>query len=261
MGLTALRSAALVLGLALAAPAADAAPKEQAGIPTACRVPSALLQSRHSLPRTFGKLRRGEPVKIVAIGSSSTYGTGASGPEATYPSRLEADLRQLFPGSPITVVNRGIPGDTATTMLARFQRDVIDQQPDLMIWQTGTNSALRSGNIDSFTDEVLKGIRIAQAAHIDVMLLGPQYAPRFESAPNHMAFVRHLHSIADVRRVPLFPRYEAMKYWIQSGQFTFKTMIRPDGLHLTDKSYACLGRLVAQMIAGTRVETAGAEAQ
>ena len=56
----------------------------------------------------------------------------------------------------------------------------------------------------------------------------------------------------------MFPRYEVMKHWVQSGQFTTKTMINPDGLHLTDSSYSCLGWLVARMIADPDLATARA---
>ena len=64
------------------------------------------------------------PIKIVAIGSSSTSGAGASSPAATYPSRLEAELKARLPGLPITVLNKGIGGEEAAQMVARFDADV-----------------------------------------------------------------------------------------------------------------------------------------
>src|SRR4051812_32009230 len=94
------------------------------------------------LPRVAKLIARGEPIKIVAFGSSSTFGTGASTPAATYPSQLQIALERLFPNSPVTVANRGIPGERVSDMMKRFRRDVLEEQPDLLIWQTGTNSAL-----------------------------------------------------------------------------------------------------------------------
>src|SRR6476469_1603843 len=47
------------------------------------------------------------PVKIVALGSSSTLGYGASAPAAAYPSRRAEDLAARLPGRQITVLNRG----------------------------------------------------------------------------------------------------------------------------------------------------------
>lgn len=227
-----------------------------AELPRHCAVPPELLRLSHPLPVISEKLRRGEPVKIVAIGSSSTAGTGASSPRATYPSRLQIELKAMFPGAAITVINRGVPGDTASGMIGRFKYDAIEPKPDLIIWQTGTNSALGGGNVERYTTDLQRGIRMARKHSIDIMLMSPQFAPRFESVSNRMTFIDHLHAVAEREQVPVFRRYEVMKHWINTGQFTNQTMINPDGLHLTDLSYACLGGLVAQMVGAPAVATA-----
>ena len=46
---------------------------------------------------------------------------------ATYPSRLEAELKAQLPGLPITVLNKGIGGEEAPQMVARFDADVIEE--------------------------------------------------------------------------------------------------------------------------------------
>jgi hypothetical protein len=75
------------------------------------------------------------PVKIVAIGSSSTAGEGGIAP---YPCRLEGTLRDpnnwpnganRFKNRMIDVINRGKGGDEAPGELARLQTDVIDENP------------------------------------------------------------------------------------------------------------------------------------
>src|SRR5437660_10602321 len=50
------------------------------------------------------------PVTIMALGSSSTAGAGASTPGASYPARLEVELRNLFTGAAITVHKLGLTG-------------------------------------------------------------------------------------------------------------------------------------------------------
>jgi lysophospholipase L1-like esterase len=185
----------------------------------------------------------------VALGSSSTEGIGASDRAHNYPSRLEAELRQRFPRSEITVINRGVSGDDSDGMLQRFQRDVLDLHPDLLIWQAGTNAALRDDSVATFAEDLTRGINRARAAGIDVMLMEPQNAPRVLAKPHWHEFVRHLHLVSQSERVPLVFRYEIMSYWLSSGQFAMNEMIAADGLHMTDASYHCLGRLVAAMIA------------
>ncbi|MGA8158161.1 MAG: GDSL-type esterase/lipase family protein, partial [Rhodoplanes sp.] len=80
---------------------------------------------------------------IVALGSSSTAGAGASSSDATYPNRLAAALKEHFPSNTITVLNRGVNGEDARDMLNRFDTSVAAEKPDLVLWQVGTNSVLR----------------------------------------------------------------------------------------------------------------------
>jgi len=218
--------------------------------PASCAVPSELLSSTNKLPHVAKKLHRGEPVKVVAFGSSSTAGIGASSAKATYPSRFRAELQRLFPASKITIVNRGISGEDVRQMMGRFQHDVLDEHPDLLIWQTGTNSALHRNNVSSFSGRLAQGIEVAQAAGIDVLLMSPQYSPKFEAVPNHQDFLDHITTVGSVRHVPVMRRYQIMKYWVDSGEMTPAQMINPDGLHQTDRSYFCLGIAAAHMVAG-----------
>lgn len=234
---------ALLFGLA-------ALPARSETLPAhSCAVPHQLLNSANKLPRVAKKLQRGEPIKVVALGSSSTAGIGASVPKATYPSQFRAELQHLFPRSKITIVNKGIAGEDAMQMLGRFQRDVLDEHPDLLIWQTGTNSALHHDNVTAYSGKLTHGIDQAHAAGIDVLLMGPQFSPKFEAVPNHQAFLDHIAAIASVRRVPVLPRYQIMKYWVDSGEMTQAEMVNPDGLHQTDRSYHCLGIVAAHMVA------------
>src|SRR5262245_51925595 len=59
-----------------------------------CSVAAERDHIRAPLSRTAQKIVDHQPVKIVALGSSSTYGFGASTPAASYPSRLAEELAQ-----------------------------------------------------------------------------------------------------------------------------------------------------------------------
>src|SRR5262245_17993314 len=76
--------------------------------PAACAAPAELIGLAQVLPRVAQRIADGRPLKIVALGSSSTEGVGASSRANSYPSRLEAELRARFPGQEIIVVNLGI---------------------------------------------------------------------------------------------------------------------------------------------------------
>ncbi len=245
---------ALLLGASVAAIADDARTARLVAEAWRCEVPAQLLESPFTLLRVAHRLSLAEPLKIVAIGSSSTAGAGASSSAAAYPARLQAELARRFPGSPITVVNKGVGGETAKQMVARFQRDVVQQDPDLVIWQTGTNSALKHGSYEEFIESLVAGIAIARRANIDVVLMGPQKAPVFDAIPSHGTLIDRIGAIAEAKDAPFFNRYEAMQYWHASGQIAPGAAIDRDGLHMNDQSYYCVGRLMARMIANLAAE-------
>ena len=71
-----------------------------------CAAPPEFARLSVPLSHVARRLARHEALTVVAIGSSSTAGVGASTAEASYPSRLEAELRARFPGASITILNR-----------------------------------------------------------------------------------------------------------------------------------------------------------
>ena len=110
--------------------------------PAACNI--TLDQVRFDLPlvHTARVLAAGKRLKIVALGSSSTYGAGASKSAASYPSRLADELGRRFPGHEITVLNRGVNGNEAADMLARLDTAVIAvrKSPNAVITMMGASA-------------------------------------------------------------------------------------------------------------------------
>src|SRR4029453_10647460 len=134
----------LLLGVVLPLPAAATPPALR------CTAPEAVTHFKVSLPNTARAIRRGEALVIVAIGSSSTQGVGASDQAHTYPALLAEELQRRWSRLAVTVVNKGVGGETADQMLARFTRDVLPYRPQLVIWQTGSNSAPQSRDAQGF---------------------------------------------------------------------------------------------------------------
>jgi lysophospholipase L1-like esterase len=110
----------------------NSSPPQIPVLPAACE---------YGLPNLAEALRGAGPVKIVALGSSTTAGEGGI---VAYPYRLEALLREKYPKVMIDVLNRGIGGEEAPVELARMDRDVIAEKPRAVIWQIGTNSVWQS---------------------------------------------------------------------------------------------------------------------
>ncbi|MGB7949127.1 MAG: SGNH/GDSL hydrolase family protein [Candidatus Binatia bacterium] len=234
-------AAAMLLLLARAsAGASDAA--------LGCTVPREITRLKVGLSNTVRAIRSGKELVIVAIGSSSTKGVGASDPTHTYPARLAEELRHHWPGLALTVINKGVGGEIASQMLARFDRDVLPYHPQLVIWQTGSNQALRSGNIKEFVATLREGISRLKAAHADIVLMDPQFAPRVLARPLHPFIVDSISAVANEMKVGVFPRFAVMRHWISSNQYRAEDITSSDGLHMNDVSYGCIARLLADSL-------------
>jgi acyl-CoA thioesterase-1 len=201
------------------------------------------------LTRTALRLSGGQAIKIVAIGSSSTYGAGASSPAAAYPSQLQVELGKHFPGQEFTVLNRGANGEEAADMLARFETGVIAEKPHLVLWQVGTNSVLRDRPFDSRGTLLHEGITRLKAIRADIVLVDPQFAPRVIAKPAVDDMLALLAKVAKEERVGLFHRFDMMRRWHETEKLPFEAFVSPDGLHMNDWSYACLAKGIGVAIA------------
>ena len=214
-----------------------------------CRAPKGGIKSRASLPHVAKKLAAGEPVVIVAFGSSSTQGHGSTSPAFNYPNRLAAQLHRAYPGADITVINSGIGGEDAPEMMRRLKTSVLDAKPDLVIWQVGTNAILRNLDPAETARMVEEGISLIQAVNSDLVLVDPQYAPRVnERGENAGRMIKLLDKIAELRRVGFFPRFEVMRDWHETQALPFDNFVIADGLHMNDWGYACFAQLLGDDI-------------
>lgn len=215
-----------------------------------CLPPKGSSKAMGSLPHVANKLVAGQPVVIVAFGSSSTAGYGASSPDFNYPNRLAAQLRWQYPTADITVVNAGVGGEDAPEMMKRLQKEVIDVHPDMVIWQVGTNAVLRNLDPGDTAKLVENGIsRIQAGGGTDIVLVDPQYSPavnqRAESAGK---MVKLLGKVAELRHVGIFPRFEVMREWHETQSIPVESFVIADGLHMNDWGYACFAQLLGDDI-------------
>ena len=146
-----------VIGLACLMAAAKAPVRAAADTDAPrCVAPPDVTRLERPLTRTARQLSAGKLALVVALGSSSTAGVGASTPAASYPSRLMDELGQRFPTQPIMVLNRGVSGARAVDLVANFDESVAAEHPDLVLWQLGTNAVLQ-GYEHARSDAVIRG--------------------------------------------------------------------------------------------------------
>jgi acyl-CoA thioesterase I len=214
-----------------------------------CSVPLDLIRLANPLPHVAKKVVAGDPITVVAIGSSSTSGAGASSPASNYPSRLLIELQQHFPKVSITMLNRGVGGEEIGDMLQRFDSAVIAAKPDLVLWQLGTNSVIRGHRLGDHGALIREGLAKIRAAGADVVLIDPQFAPKVIAKPDAEEMVALISATAKREDVDLFRRFEVMRHWRDVNRLAFETFVSPDGLHMNDWSYACMAKGLGNAIA------------
>ena len=190
------------------------------------------------------------PFRIVALGSSSTQGTGASTPGMSYPAQLQRLFATTFGGRPaVAVANRGVAGEDIDDMVRRIGPDVVAAHPDLVIWQAGSNDPLRGVPLDRFKTELRDGIAAIRAGGAEVLLMEPQWSPVIEKADAKSRFVDAVREVGAEAHVDVVRRFALMRGWIDDGTVTPQALVGPDNLHMTDRGYTLLAGAVLDRIA------------
>ncbi|HEU0160022.1 MAG TPA: SGNH/GDSL hydrolase family protein [Hyphomicrobiaceae bacterium] len=190
------------------------------------------------LPRVGRALRETRTAKVLAIGSSSTAGIGASSPTRTYTARLEVDLEQALTGTDFDVVSHGLGGEVAQGAADRMKREVEEVKPDLVIWQVGTNDAFRHVAIDSFKICLRKTLAWLKEQQVDVILINPQYGDQLIKDAYYEDMVNAVAEVARDADVLLVDRFQLMKKL--QREHTDRLYLSADNLHMNDEGYRCL---------------------
>ena len=125
------------------------------------------------------------PIKIVALGDSLSAGFGLP-VEAAFPSKLAEALKAKT--VPVTIVNAGVSGDTASAGLDRLDWSIPDGT-DAVILELGANDALRGLDPAVTKNALDKILRKLADRRIPVLLagmrsprnMGPDYARDFDA--------------------------------------------------------------------------------
>jgi acyl-CoA thioesterase I len=213
-----------------------------------CEVPDELMHVDETLPHLSERLRAGGPLKIVASGGASTTGAAAGAADLAYPHRLQDTLRRWYPNVPITVVNKGVPRQTAQQALERFPSDVMAEDPVLVIWETGTTDAVRGVGVEEFAAVLQSGIDQLKTRSIDIILIDMQFSRSTAAVIDFERYLQALHRVGDVNDVYVFPRFEMMRYWSEQNVFNFDGVSKDERASLAASVYECIGKELAEVI-------------
>lgn len=234
---------ALVLGC-LAGPA-------WAQAPAGCPVSSTHVTAFQPLEHSRAAVQRGR-LTVLAVGSSSIEGVGASSPQRGFVPLLEAGLERRLPGIEVTVINRGIGGETTRDTEGRIPLQTSLTVPDVVVWQWGTNDVLRDRPTGDVVADFRRGADWLDRAGVDVLLIDPQRLPEDTDNPGFKgrnpslaAMARTIADEARTRGYAVLARHAAMADWgaLPGGG------VGPDDLQLNDDGYACWAENTAEGLA------------
>jgi acyl-CoA thioesterase-1 len=197
------------------------------------------------LPYTKAKLQKGKSLTIVAFGSSSTTGFGTFAVGGAFPDVMKQELLRLRPSARIELINSGRVMDDLEDNIARMNSDVLQHQPDLVIWQLGTNDAVWRGIADNAEMILGNAVKQLKDAGADVILLDLQYAPLVLATGHYTRMEKIIADVAREQKVGQFPRFLLMKRAIEGG---VTGLVSWDGLHNSAEGYKCVGLALGQMI-------------
>lgn len=203
-------------------------------------------QFRRPLRGLRRAIRAGRAPKVLAIGSSSTVGVGASRPTNAYIAKLEVGLESSFTNLDFDVVGKGMSGEVAEGQSARMKDTVAEVIPDLVLWQVGTNDAIRHVDIDTFKACLRRSLAWLAEHRYDVVLIDPQYGEELTKDAYYERVVAAVAEVAREMRVLLVDRFEAMRELSKARGDSF--YLASDKLHLNDMGHHCMAEQIARAI-------------
>ena len=179
--------------------------------------------------------------RVVFFGDSITDGWGRSPGTGAF-----------FPGKPY--VNRGISGQTTPQMLVRFQQDVVQLHPSVVVILAGTNDI--AGNTGPSTPEMIEDnfdsmVNIAQAHGIAVVLasITPVHVYPWKPTIFPTDEIRLLNawmaSYCGQHRCVYLDYFSAMA----DASGGMRAGLSRDGVHPVEQGYAIMTPLAEQAIA------------
>jgi acyl-CoA thioesterase-1 len=218
-----------------------------AGAVTACDVPADYL----TLPRPFfaaARALQSGTLRILVLGSGSVTGTGASTPEAAWPTRLQTRLATQYPGKTVEVAVRGGRGVNVNDHLALLSDSPPGQEPALVLWQAGTVEAVRGMDPDEMTDAMLAGLERIRSWGADTIIIDQQFSRFLRANTNIEPYREKLRLIAAAASAPVFRRYDLMQHWVETGALDLERTPRREMAMAMDRLNDCLARAIAALI-------------
>ena len=191
-------------------------------------------------------------LRIVGLGDSTTAGTpGFLSPlEAPPNSRGDPESQYSYwmmkVHSDWTVLNRGINGQRSDEILARFERDVVQEHPHCVIILAGVNDLYQGASLKSVKRNLLAMYQKALAAELGVV--AATVLPYNTASTSEAKAIRDLNSWIKEAASSLRVMFCDTNLAVRDPNDPDRLRSSPDGLHPDVSGYRRMGEALAEAI-------------
>lgn len=174
--------------------------------------------------------------KVICIGDSITYGY----PFGSEYSWVNLGAKKVMN---VTVMNKGINGDTSEGVVGRFTKDVINHHPNYVLITIGTNDTWRGITKDNYVKNLQKIYRLAKSANINMIIGLPIPAIDSHIEENLIPIRSWLKSFStehDLITIDFFSKFKSFDEDMEE--------LYTDSLHPSKQGYKVMGELFANLI-------------
>jgi len=207
-----------------------------------CQIGSTAIVEESPLPHVAAALQSRKQLKILAIGASAVLSRRVHGTGET----VRQLLRKSVQGLDVVMINRGVSGELSAQAAQRIKNEVALTEPDLVLWQVGTNDALAYVPLDEFETTIVDTLAWLKEHKVDVVLVGLQYVDQM-ALDDHYKAVRYLlRKLAAKENIMIVRRYEAQQFLARAESGGGGLV--PDEFQRTEAGYVCLSQYMARAI-------------
>ncbi len=199
-----------------------------------------------SVPAPAPPTAASRPVRIVTFGDGAL--AGRPGVEKSAAQRLDETLRDR--GRDVEVIDAAIDGNTTEQARRRFQWDVLDREPDLVVIQFGLDDAgtiapeTFESNLDHFATKLReRGIAVVLATPSP--LLGVDQPDPWAASDGLAPYLEAVRAVAGRRDLGLIDLYTYYREFVVDAALALEFL--PDGRHPNDQGHGITADLLAMM--------------
>ena len=195
----------------------------------------------------------GQTVRIVCFGDSITGVYYHSGSQRAWCDMLGLALQQAYPRAQLEMINAGLSGHTTVNALARIDRDVIAQKPNLVVVMFGMNDVVRV-QPQVFQQNLSTIARRCLDSGAAVILCTPNSIDDTSTRTNAglSDLARRIQQVADDYQLPVVDFFRAWQQARKRDETQWMLMMS-DTIHPNMHGHKLFAELIAKTISGRKV--------